>query len=60
MHTTASLHVHPAVADLNRVFEVRQLARDLGCAFFTSKPKPKPKARNAFTSFDPNDGGRAA
>ncbi|WP_413506481.1 hypothetical protein [Pseudomonas carnis] len=58
MHTTASLHVHPAVADLNRVFEVRQLARDLGCAFFTSKPKPK--VRNAPTPFDPNDGGRAA
>lgn len=58
MHTTASLHVHPAVADLNRVFEVRQLARDFGCAFFPSKPKPK--ARTTPAPFDLNDGGRAA
>ena len=58
MHTTASLHVHPAVADLNRVFEVRRLARDFGCAFFPSKTKQK--SRTTQSPFDPNDGGRAA
>lgn len=58
MHTTASLHVHPAVADLSRIFEVRRLARSHGCTFIPSKPKPQ--GRNAPNSFDPNDGGRAA
>lgn len=58
MHTTASLHVHPAVADPFRIFEVRRLARSHGCAFIPSKPKPQ--LRTAPTSFDPNDGGRAA
>jgi len=58
MHTTASLHVHPTVADLNRVFEVRRLARDFGCIFSPSKTKPK--ARTTPAPFDPNDGGRAA
>ncbi|WP_411386963.1 hypothetical protein [Pseudomonas sp. MPB03] len=58
MHTTASLHVHPAVADLSRIFEVRRLARIYGCTFIPSRPKQP--ARTAPTSFDPNDGGRAA
>ncbi len=58
MHTTASLHVHPAVADPSRIFEVRRLARSHGCPFIPSKPKPQ--CRTAPTSFDPNDGGRAA
>ena len=58
MHTTASLHVHPAVADQSRIFEVRRLARIYGCTFIPSKPKQH--ARTAPTSFDPNDGGRAA
>lgn len=58
MHTTASLHIHPAVADLSRIFEVRRLARSHGCIFIPSKPKPQ--ARTAPISFDPNDGGRAA
>lgn len=58
MHTTASLHIHPAVVDLSRIFEVRRLARISGCIFIPSKPKPQ--ALTAPTSFDPNDGGRAA
>ncbi len=58
MHTTASLHIHPAVADPSRIFEVRRLARSHGCTFIPSKPKPQ--ARIAPISFDPNDGGRAA
>jgi len=58
MHTTASLYVHPAAADPLRIFEVRRLARSHGCLFIPSKPKPQ--ARTTPTSFDPNDGGRAA
>ena len=58
MHTTATLHVHPAAADPSYIFEIRRLARDYGCAFGTTKPKPK--APPAPTPFDPNDGGRAA
>lgn len=57
MHTTASLHIHPAVADLSRIFEVRRLARVSGCTFIPSKAKQH--TRTAPTSFDPN-GGRAA
>lgn len=58
MHTTASLHVHPAVADPSRIFEVRRLALSHGCPFIPSKPKPQ--AHTAPTPFDPNGGGRAA
>lgn len=58
MHTTASLHIHPAVADLSRIFEVRRLARISGCTFIPSKTKQH--TRTAPTSLDPNDGGRAA
>ena len=57
MHTTATLHVHPAAADPFRIFEIRRLARESGCAFIAAKPK---QARTAPTPFDPNDGGRAA
>lgn len=57
MHTTATLHVHPAAATTVRIFEVRRLALQSGCAFVTTK-------RRAILStarpFDPNDGGRAA
>ena len=57
MHTTATLHVHPAVADPFRIFEIRRLARDSGCTFIAAKHK---QAHTTPTSFDPNDGGRAA
>ncbi len=56
MHTTATLHAHPACKPI-RVFEVRFLAREYGCTFIASKPKQK--AHHPFTPFDPN-GGRAA
>ncbi len=56
MHTTATLHLHPAAADPFRIFEIRRLAQETGCTFVTSKRKPK--ARPA--PFDPNGGGRAA
>lgn len=58
MHTTATLHVHPAAANPSRIFEIRRLAQDLGCAFIASKPKLK--KRNASYPFDPNGGGQAA
>lgn len=58
MHTTATLHVHPAAANPFRIFEIRRLARDSGCSFVTSKPKQL--ARPAPTPFDPNGGGHAA
>ena len=59
MHIRTTLHIHPAVTDLNRVFEVRRLARDVGCTF--SPRKLKPQARiNTRPPIDPYDGGRAA
>jgi len=58
MHTTATLHVHPAAATPSRIFEIRRLAQYLGCKFIMSKPKPK--ERNAPCPSDPSDGGHAA
>lgn len=58
MHTTATLHVHPAAADPFRIFEIRRLARESGCSFIISKPKKE--ARSSPTPFDPNGGGHAA
>jgi hypothetical protein len=58
MHTTATLHVHPAAADPFRIFEIRRLARESGCAYIATKPKPQ--IRHTPAPFDPNDGGRAA
>jgi len=58
MHTTATLHVHPAAADPFRIMEVRRLARDMGCVFIPHKPKLKTHAAPA--PLDPNGGGHAA
>lgn len=58
MHTTATLHVHPTAANPCRIFEIRRLARECGCSFATTKPKPK--ANTAPSPFDPNGGGHAA
>lgn len=58
MHTTATLHVHPAAANPSRVFEIRRLAQDCGCTFIASKPKFK--QHNVPAPFDPNGGGHAA
>ncbi len=57
MHTTATLHVHPAAANPDRIFEVRRLALELGCRFI-----PAPLKSRTFTPspINPNDGGRAA
>jgi hypothetical protein len=58
MHTTATLHVHPTAADPFRIFEIRRLARECGCAFIATKAKLKTRA--ALAPFDPNRGGHAA
>lgn len=58
MHTTATLHVHPATTDPFRIFEIRRLARVCGCTFNASKPKLKQHTTPA--PFNPNDGGHAA
>jgi hypothetical protein len=58
MHTTATLHLHPAAADPYRIFEIRRLARECGCTFIPAKPKLK--ARTSPAPFDPNGGGFAA
>jgi len=57
MHTTATLHAHPARKPI-RVFEVCSLARESGGTFSTSKPKLKQRFTPA--PFDPNGGGLAA
>ncbi|MCP2054367.1 UNVERIFIED_ORG: hypothetical protein J3D59_004227 [Pseudomonas fluorescens] len=58
MHTTATLHVHPAAANPSRIFEIRRLAQDCGCTFITTKSKPK--HRSAPAPFNPSGGGHAA
>jgi len=58
MHTTATIHAHPAVASPLFVFEVRRLAIHGGCIFVPSKPKLTP--HNALRPLNPNGGGHAA
>lgn len=36
MQPKATLHVHPSVADIDRIIEVRRLAQELGCRFVSS------------------------
>lgn len=57
MHTNATLHVHPAVANPNRIFEVRRLALELGCRFIPAQLKARPTAS---APLNPNGGGHAA
>lgn len=56
MHTTASLHVHPRAATPLRIFEIRRLAQELGCAFVAFKPKDQLRPN----PLGPNGGGDAA
>ena len=58
MHTTATLHVHPAATDPFRIFEIRRLARECGCAFIPTKANLKTRAAPA--PIVPNGGGHAA
>ncbi len=57
MHTTASLHVHPAAASTDLIFKIRRLARQHGCEFAaTKRPATAPTTRPV----TPDDGGHAA
>ena len=58
MHTTATLHVHPAAANPFQIFETRRQARDSGCAFVPTKPKAVVQDRPALPG--PTGGGDAA
>ncbi len=57
MHTTASLHVHPAAASTDLIFKIRRLARQHGCAFSTTK---RPAITPTTRPLTPDDGGNAA
>ena len=57
MHTTASLHVHPAAASTDLIFKVRRLARKHGCAFSVTKHRA---ATPIIRPLTPDDGGHAA
>jgi len=57
MHTTASLHVHPAAATVDLTFKVRRLAKQHGCAFITTKRATS--GRPVYCT-PPTDGGHAA
>lgn len=57
MHTTASLHVHPAAASTDLIFKIRRLARQHGCAFSTTK---RPVITPTIHPLTPDDGGHAA
>lgn len=57
MHTTASLHVHPAAASTDLIFKIRRLARQHGCEFAATK---RPATAPATRPVTPDDGGHAA
>lgn len=59
MHTTASLHVHPAAASIDLIFKIRRLAKQYGCAFGTTKGYAK-SAYPFICPTPPNGGGHAA
>lgn len=59
MHTTATLHVHPACVSNTDL--IKRLQYTTGCLVILRNNKPRlvPKKNRPFP-FDPNDGGRAA
>ena len=59
MHTTATLHVHPACASNRRLIE--QLQATTGCLVILHNHKPRliPHC-NRPAPLDPNNGGHAA
>ena len=59
MHTTATLHVHPACASNRQLIE--QLQATTGCLVILHNHKPRlVPHRNSPAPFDPNNGGHAA
>lgn len=67
MHTTASLHVHPAAASIDLIFKIRRLAKQYGCAFGTTKRSTASLSKGGAQSSPPcsrpttpNNGGHAA
>lgn len=59
MHTTATLHVHPACASNPKLIE--QLQSNTGCLVVLHNKKLKLAAKKREPSpFDPNGGGNAA
>jgi len=59
MHTTATLHVHPACASNPRLIE--KLQATTGCLVILHNHKPRLVQHiNRPTPFDPNNGGHAA
>jgi hypothetical protein len=59
MHTTATLHVHPACSSNRKLIE--QLQLNTNCLVIIHRGKPRLVANRARPApFDPNDGGRAA
>lgn len=59
MHTTATVHVHPACASNPKLIE--QLQASSGCIVILHNKKPKLVAKSQQPApFDPDDGGRAA
>ncbi len=59
MHTTATLHVHPACASNRKMIE--QLQSTTGCLIIIHNRKPLLVTRaQQVPPFDPNGGGHAA
>lgn len=59
MHTTATLHVHPACTSNPEL--IKQLQSNTGCLVVLHDRKPKLVAKKRGPSpFDPNGGGSAA
>jgi hypothetical protein len=59
MHTTATVHVHPACASDPKLIQQLQSATDCLVILHNKKPKLVTK-KYQLAPFDPDDGGRAA
>lgn len=60
MHTTATLHVHPACASNRHLIEALQASTGMLVIITGGKPKLKASKPAQPAPLDPNDGGRAA
>ncbi|HCN64442.1 MAG TPA: hypothetical protein DIT33_13750 [Pseudomonas sp.] len=59
MHTTATLHVHPACASNRRLIEQLQATTRCLVILHNHKPRLVPPSKHP-APFDPNNGGHAA